>query len=117
MDKRDRLPYKLLIIWLVFVFIYSIGSSVYVSYQQVFVGNDPTVFVSGYHWVTFGVLLLFFLPLLCVIHHLAKKTAADKLYRVVSVLLIWAILLVGLFLLCIVFAYVAPDKFAKLTSP
>lgn len=73
MDKTNRLVITLLKLWIACILEYSVGSSIYISYQQVLIGNDPTIFVSGYHWVTFGVVVLFFLPLLCTIHHLTKK--------------------------------------------
>ena len=115
MDKRERLPKRLLIFWIACVLAYSVGSSIYISYQQVFVGYDPTVFVSGYHWVTFGVLLFFFLPLLCVIHCLAKESATNKLRKITAALLVWLIFLIVMFLFCLIFAYAAPEKFAEIT--
>lgn len=116
MEKIEKLSMRLLVLWIVCFLIFSIGSSVYVSYQQAIVGADPTVFVSGYHWLSFGIITMFFIPLLCIIRHLSKISASIKLHKVVSIMLIWLVLSTGLLLFCIVFAYVAPDTFTALTS-
>lgn len=116
MDKTKKLAITLLKLWIACVLIYSVGSSVYISYQQVFVGNDPTVFVSGYHWVTFGVYVLFFLPMLYAIYRLVKKANMEKLRKVVVGLLIWLLLTLGIFLLCVVLVYAAPGLFSQITS-
>ena len=116
MEKRKRISICLLKLWIACFVILSICSSIYVSYQHVIVGVDPTIFVSGYHWVILGIIWLFFLPLLCVIHHLSRIPESTKLHRVVSIMLIWLVLTAVLMLFCIVFAYIAPDTFAALTS-
>ena len=116
MEKKKRKAINLLKLWIACVILYSIGTSIYVSYQQVINGNDPAIFVSGYHWFTLCVLVLFFLPLLCSIYYLARKTGSNMLRKVVLLILIWLLVFLGMFIICIIFAYAAPELFAKLTS-
>ena len=116
MEKTKRKAINMFKLWSACVIVYSVGSSIYVSYQQVIVGNDPTIFVSGYHWFTLCVLVLFFLPLLCAIYHLIRKTDFDTLRKVVFAILIWLLVFLGMFIICIIFAYLAPELFAELTS-
>ena len=116
MEKKKRKAINLLKLWIACVILYSIGTSIYVSYQQVIVGNDPTIFVSGYHWFTLCVLVFFFLPLLCSIYYLARKTDSNMLRKIVLLILIWLLVFLGMFIICIIFAYMAPELFTKLTS-
>ena len=111
MKSPKELAINLLKLWIACVLVYSVGSSIYISYQQVIVGNDPTVFVSGYHWISFGLMALFFLPMLCKIYHLAKQSDSALLRKVVFVMLIWLLILLGLFALCAIWAYVSPNTF------
>ena len=116
MDIIKKRAIRLLKFWIACVLMYSVGSSIYVSYQQVIMENDPTIFVSAYHWFTLCVIALFFLPLLYVIYRLVKKTDSHTLRKVVFALLIWLLVFLGMFILCIIFATVAPETFTKLTS-
>lgn len=116
MERRKKLSICLLKLWIVCFAIFSIGSRIYISYHQVIVGDDPTIFVGGYHLFTAGIILLFFIPLLCVIHHFSKTSTSVKFHKVVTVMLVWLVLSEGLLLFCIMFAYIAPEAFAALTS-
>ena len=116
MDKIKRKAVNMLKLWMACVIMYSIGTSIYVSYQKVIIGNNPTIFVSEYHWFTLCVLILFFIPLLCATYYLAKKTDSKVLRTVVFAILIWLLLFLLLFIACIIFAYLNPQLFAELTS-
>ena len=114
-DKNKKISKGLLVRWIVCYVIFSIGSSIYISYQQVINGNDPTVFVSELHWFTLGINALYFLPLMCVIHYLMKKAGSSKLHKVVTVILIWLGISTGLMFVSVILAYAAPEFFEALT--
>ena len=54
MEKAKRISRGLFILWIVFYFIFSTGSSIYVSYQEVVNGTDPTAFGSSFQLFTLG---------------------------------------------------------------
>lgn len=121
MEKREMKTYErrakyLLITWVVSFILFNIGSTFYVSFQQVFTENDPTAFVSGFHFFTFGLFVLYFIPLLSVARHFLKRSDSRKLYIIVTAILIWLIISTGILLASIVFAYAFPDLFAGITS-
>ena len=114
MEKRKKTSIILFKLWIACFAIFSCGTSIYFSYSQVVLGNDPTIFVSGYHLFAAGVILLFFIPLLYLVRYFAKTTTMGRLHKVVTIILVWLILSEGLFLLSIALAYIAPDFFTTL---
>ena len=115
MDKQ-RIAKLLLILWIICFITLSIGTSIYISYQHVIIGRDPTVFVSGLHWFILGIIVLFFIPLLAVIRRLLRMSGSSKLRQIVSAVLFWLLSSAVLLMLCILFAYIAPETFAALMS-
>lgn len=116
MEKYKKITMCLLKLWIICFLAFSIGSSIYISYQQVIVGSDPTIFVSELHLFTLGIVLLYFIPLLFTVRYFSKKSGSDELQKVVAVILIWLVVSASLLLFSIVFFYVAPETFATITS-
>lgn len=116
MEKRKKASVLLFKLWVACLIILSIGTSFYLSYQQVIAGEDPTIIGSGYHLFLIGLVLLFFVPLLCVIHRLSKTSASEKLHKVVTVMLVWLIVTAALLVFSFLFARFMPETFAAITS-
>lgn len=104
---------RLFTLWLILFFAFSIGSSFYVSYQEVFYGNDPTALLSGFQLFTLAIILVFFIPLLLYVFRLAKQSNQQKICKVTYGLLwllgIWTCFMV----LSTVLALVVPGIFAQ----
>ena len=116
MEKTRKIARNLFVLWVTCLLIFSSGSSVYMSYQQTRVGYDSTAFLSGFQLFTFGVITLFFIPLLFVVNYLAKQSASAKLHRITSHLFVLAIVWDTLMLISTILAYVAPEFFVSITS-
>lgn len=116
MEKNQRIARRLFVLWVVCYFIFSIASSLYVSYQQVINGIDPTVFLSDFQLISFGTIVLFFIPLLFTVLYFVKRSNLMKLRKIIVcllvILMVWAIFM----LLCTFLAYVAPETFAYIIS-
>ena len=106
--KKARLLFG---IWCAFYMVFNVGSSFYVSYQQIH-GSNPTAFLSTYQLTTLAVISLFFLPTLFGIHQLTKQYDSKKLKRIVRWLLVvlsaWT---VGM-IICTIAAVIDPDFIA-----
>ena len=121
MEKREMKTYEkrakyLLVIWIVSYILFNIGSTFYVSCQRVFAQNDPTAVVGGFHFFTFGLFVLYFIPLLAVTRYFLKRSDSKKLYIIVTAVLIWLIISTVFLLAYIFLAYVFPDLIAEITS-
>ena len=111
-DRKKAI--RLFIFWVVCYFVFSIGSSVYASYQEVIVGTDPTVFGGGFQLFTFGIITCLFIPLLCVVLYFVKRSRLEKLHTVVTVLL-WLLIIWSCFMLiCTILANIAPETFHEI---
>ena len=103
MDKIARKARFLFGLWCVLYFLFDLGSSILVSYLQVFRDIDLTASLSGFHFASLGIVLLFFLPLLYKIYRLTKQYDSQKLKKVVTcMLIITSIWSVGLIIVIIV---------------
>ena len=116
MDKNKQTSICLFKLWLISFFTFSISSGIYVSYQQVIVGVDPTAFLSPFQLLTLGVFMVLFVPLLVVVWIFAKRSSSTRLYRIVSFLLALILIWTGFMLLCTVLSYVIPETFAAIVS-
>lgn len=106
----------LFILWVASLMVFNLGSSIYTSYQQALVGYDPIAFLSGFQLITFGIVTLYFIPLLYAVNYLAKQSGSEKLHRITSWLLVLSIVWDILMLISTTLAYVAPDFFKAITS-
>lgn len=116
MEKRKKISILLFKLWAACLIIFSAGTSIYLSYQEVIVGEKPTILGGGYHIFVIGVTWLFFVPILCVIHHLSKTSASEKFHKVVSTILVWLILCALLLVFTFFFVRLAPETFDAITS-
>ena len=106
----------LLVIWVVSFILFNIGSTFYVSFQRVFAQNDPAAAVGGFHFFTFALFALYFIPLLSMIRHFLKRSDSRKLCVIVTAVLVWLIVSTGILLAYIVLAYAFPGLYAGITS-
>ena len=116
MEKTKKIAKGLSALWVVSFLIFSIGSSIYTSYAQVFRNFDPSDFTSDFHLLELGFSLLYLFPLLLVIHHFAKRAALPRFQRITVFLLVllgsWCLC----FLICVILAYAAPETFAAIIA-
>lgn len=74
--------------WCALYAIFDTASSIYISFQQVIKGNDPTSILSSFQLATLAIIVLFFIPSLTGIYYLTKKYDSKKLRKVVFGLLV-----------------------------
>lgn len=75
-------------LWCTAYIVFSISSSVYMSYQEVINGIDCTVLGGEFQLTTLLIVLLGFLPALYRIYRITKQSPSPKLEKVVGRLLI-----------------------------
>ena len=98
--KRAR---SLFGIWCALYVIFDVGSSIYVSYQQVFHNEDPSKFLSGFQLGSLAAILLFFIPSLFGIYKLTKCYESKKLKNVIR----WLLIIMSLWTLAMIVCTIA----------
>lgn len=89
--KKAKNPKKYLILWCMAYVVFSIASSVYVSYQEVINGIDCTQFGGPYQLITLCFVLFGFLPALYGVYRITKQSDSKKYEKIVC----WMLIITG----------------------
>ena len=116
MGKDKRIARRLFVFWVICYTIFNLGSSVYISYQQVFEGNDPRFVPSAFQIFTFVIILLYFIPLLSVVLHFAKLSSSKGLQKIATIILTILVIAVVFMLLGTLFVFAVPEVWSSLMA-
>ena len=78
-SKRKKLTRILSILWILTFIMVAICSHTYVIYTRVTTGISPIALLSTHQLIALAISLLYFYPLLFLIHHHAKIATMKKL--------------------------------------
>lgn len=109
---KDHRAKRLFTLWIICYAAFNIASSVYVSYQRVFVGYNPIAMLSGFQLISLGVVVLFFIPFLWLVYRLYRDSGLERMCKVIRGMLWFLGIWSGLLGVFTVLAWFNPSAFA-----
>lgn len=100
MDKLKKKTKRLFILWVITYIAVCCISNIYVLYQWYIMGSNPIELLSGYQIISLVIMIVYFIPLLLVVHHYSKLSKMEVIRKVTVFFIvfqgIWTVIMIGL---------------------